>query len=466
MKKLLVGLIGLAALLGVVAGAAWLTIDAIYYPGPPSVDFPPPADQVEARAQDIEYFRLFLDLDRSYTDETRQQAEALLDELSDELEGLTDAQFQLAIARAVAVADNGHTNIWMSSFSRAHGRLPLRLHWFADGLYVVRARPDLSDLVGARLLAVNDMPVDQAAERLRPYMGGTDDAFRAYRGPVLFELPVAHHAAGIAPDESETRMTFALPGGNSVTRTLVSEALTEESPLFWSSSYLLETLPNGAGDDWVALAERIPAMPLYLQKPEELFRIQPLPGEGLYVQYRQNYGDGIEAFNGDVRAAIAKEAPSYVVIDQRFNGGGDYTLTEDLMTDLPDLVMADSRIYTITGNATFSAGINSVAFLRAAGGDRVLIVGERVGDRERAYGETNDFVLPNSGMGMTFNTGLHDVGNGCPPFPECYYRNYFSDIAVGSLDPDVVIPLTAADYLAGRDPVLEWILKEEAAALR
>ena len=154
--------------------------------------------------------------------------------------------------------------------------------------------------------------------------------------------------------------------------------------------------------------------------------------------------------------------PAAVVIDQRLNGGGDYTLTEDLMTDLPALLPA-RPLYVITGNATFSAGINSVAFLRASGGERVIIVGERIGDRERMYGETNAFELPNSGLGMTFNTGLHDVENGCPPFPQCYYRNYFSDVAAGRLDPDIEIGLTAADYLAGRDPVLAAILTRSAA---
>ena len=118
MKRLLVWIAGAATLLGLLVGAVWLTVDIVYYPGAPAVDFPPPRDPAEARSQDIAYFRLFLDLDRSYTAETRRQATALLDELEERLEHetLTDGQFQLAIARAVAIADNGHTNIWMGAF--------------------------------------------------------------------------------------------------------------------------------------------------------------------------------------------------------------------------------------------------------------------------------------------------------------------------------------------------------------
>ncbi|MEM1435144.1 MAG: hypothetical protein AAGG11_13880 [Pseudomonadota bacterium] len=464
MKSVLIGFAGLAVVLGLLVAAARWAVEAVYYPGQPSVDFPEPADQREARLQDLTYFRLFLDLDRSYTDETRQRAMTQLDQLEERLTDLTEAQFQLEIAEAVATADNGHTNIWLGRFSRAHGRLPLRLFWFADGLYVVRARSDFGDLVGSRLRAVNGTPVEQAAERFRAYVGGTEAGFRAYRGPILIELPSVHHAAGLTSNEAETRMTFTLREGGVVTRTLASEPLAEGAPLFWPGSYLLAVLPeeDAVEDDWVTLAERVPAPPRYLQQPQQPFQQLPLPGGGRYLQYRQNFGPGIEAFNADVRAALAADPPAYVVVDHRFNGGGDYTLTEALMTDLPQLLAADARLYTVTGNATFSAGINSVAFLRASGAERVVILGERIGDRERSYGETNDFVLPNSGMGMTFNTGLHDVASGCPPFPQCYYRNYFSDVAVGSLDPDVTIPLTAADYRAGRDPVLEWVLAREA----
>ena len=84
-----------------------------------------------------------------------------------------------------------------------------------------------------------------------------------------------------------------------------------------------------------------------------------------------------------------------------------------------------------------------------------------MGDRERIYGETNEFELPNSRLGITFSTGLHDLANGCPPFPECYYLNYFYDVAVGSLSTDVSVETRSSDYLDGVDPVLDYVLSLE-----
>ena len=53
---------------------------------------------------------------------------------------------------------------------------------------------------------------------------------------------------------------------------------------------------------------------------------------------------------------------------------------------------------------------------------------------------------------MSFSTGLHDVENGCPPWPECYWRNYFNDIAAGKLDPDILVKTRYQDFANGFDP--------------
>ena len=457
----------LAAVIGVCA-ALFLTAQAVvmhvYYPGQPDVDYPPPTSTEMAREQDLDYFRHYLDLDRSYTPASRATAEQILAALEPRLDSITDGQFELEIARAVAAADNGHSNIWMGSFSRRHGRIPIRTYWFSDGLYVVSAQEPYQHLLGAKITGIGDADFETASKRLRQFVGGTWEAFRAYRGPALFELPIAHHAAGLTESESITSMHFMLPGEkDEISEQIPVQPIAEGEPLHWPRTYLFKLAPGDESDtSWARLSQQIDSTPVYLEQSEQQFRMAELPEAGLYVQFRANYGDGIEAFQQRVRARLKERPVSWLVVDQRFNGGGDYTLTEKLMLALPELAPS-AELYMITGPGTFSAGINSVAFARSAAGSELVLVGERIGDRERIYGETNDFILPNSGLGMTFNTGLHDVENGCPPWPQCYYRNYLSDIAVGKLDPDVLVETRMADYLEGRDPVLAYI---EAAHLK
>jgi hypothetical protein len=218
---------------------------------------------------------------------------------------------------------------------------------------------------------------------------------------------------------------------------------------------------------WVAFAGRSDPLPFFIAGLEQPFTLAPLDEiDGLYVRYTANVDVGavrIADFNDAVRAAVQESQPAVLVIDQRLNGGGDYTTTIDLMRDLPRLLPARARIYVLTGPLTFSAGISSVAFLKDAGGGQVVIVGEPAGDWERHWGETVTMTLPNSGLNMTLATGLHDYAGGCWTLPNCYWLDFFNNVAIGSLDPDVEVAFSFADYAAGVDAVMEVVYEMEVS---
>jgi hypothetical protein len=141
----------------------------------------------------------------------------------------------------------------------------------------------------------------------------------------------------------------------------------------------------------------------------------------------------------------------------RFDGGGDYTKTAAFMSMLPTMIPDPGKVFVITHTTTFSAGISSVGFVKQASQQRVAIVGEPSGDRLVFYGEPRDLVLPNSGIGMSYATGLHDYLHGCRWFGPCYWVNWFYPIAVSTLEPQLVAPLSFELVASGRDPAMEAI---------
>ncbi|WP_139201440.1 hypothetical protein [Pseudovibrio axinellae] len=68
------------------------------------------------------------------------------------------------------------------------------------------------------------------------------------------------------------------------------------------------------------------------------------------------------------------DPPPYVIVDLQFNGGGDYTTSYRGMRGLPGALPKGTPIYILTSNATFSAGITSVVFLKqaAAAGEKEI----------------------------------------------------------------------------------------------
>ncbi len=148
------------------------------------------------------------------------------------------------------------------------------------------------------------------------------------------------------------------------------------------------------------------------------------------------------------------------------NPGGDLGRTADFALALPSLAHADGTVYVITDSATFSAGIYTSFYPKAADAARTIIVGEHVGDRPRFWAETGSpFRLPDSGYGIGYALQMHDLADGCHEPDICHLsRGSFKphwNIAVGSLEPDWPVPTRFADFAAGRDRPLERILEQE-----
>jgi hypothetical protein len=140
-----------------------------------------------------------------------------------------------------------------------------------------------------------------------------------------------------------------------------------------------------------------------------------------------------------------------VILDLRGDGGGDYTNTWQFAHQLPRLLAPGGHILILTDSATFSAAITTAAFVKDAGGERVTIIGEPVGDRLSFFSEGGRACLPNLRVCVHYQTGKHDYGHACTDWHACYWVNWLYPVRVQTLEPDVVVPLRFEDWNAGRD---------------
>jgi hypothetical protein len=178
----------------------------------------------------------------------------------------------------------------------------------------------------------------------------------------------------------------------------------------------------------------------------------------LVIQFKSNTNTDdqkIADFTDATDQAMVARKPCNIILDQRYNGGGDYTLTHSFSEHLPDALQPGGHIYLLTSVATFSAAITNVAFVKDAGGDRVTILGEPVGDRLDFFAEGGRACMPNSDLCMGYETGEHNYGGACTDLNKCFWLNWFYPVRVKTLQPDETIHTSFADWNAGRDPVFE-----------
>jgi hypothetical protein len=413
---------------------------------------------LEGRRNDLAVFRReFFMLDSSYAPAQRAEAERRLTALESRLGTATAVEFELELARIVALADNGHTNSPASLRSRRYSRIPIRLAPFGDQFHVLRAETAHADLLGARLLAIDGKTLRELRATGHTLWGGTP-AWRDRSLPFLLESPEQMHTLGLTRTAASAIYRFELRTGQVVDRRIDASPPDAQREM-WNAARWYSPLPlDSDSGKWRHVADPARA-PWAFQDIQRVFRTRVDSGlNAVVIQMRVNHngaGQNIAEFMNMATEEVRRVKPRHVILDIRTNGGGDLNNTRDFVKQLPTLV--PGRVFVLTSPWTFSAAISTVGYLKQAGGNKVTIVGEMVGDRLEFWAEGRLARLPFTGAAMSYSTQRHDYKTGCTPYTDCHGSVVRHPIAVPSLAPDIDAPLTIEAFIAGRDPGMEAV---------
>jgi hypothetical protein len=427
----------------------------------PAPHYPAPKTPAEAMLQDLDYLARLPTVDRSFSPAAKAQFERHVAALRDRAPTLTFAQFLLGVAEAAAQSDNAHTNVNASIWRERLNSVPVRLTWFSDGLYVVRAMTPYVALLGARVVAINGVEPAVLERELERYVGGTPEHGHA-ASPLLLESPEVLHA--VRPEVPDDRLTLRLRQANAADADVVLPAVAPGAaanggrPGRLMSPVSLPKEPPGA---WRTMLETLPEVPLSLREPTRLYYAATLEGGRVLYLHLWRISNDFDPEVGDaIAAALGPDGdPPWqrIVLDLRFNDGGEYPTVYRALRSLRKRLAADGRLMILTNNSTFSGGIITAALAKHFAGKRATIIGEPAGDHLAFWAEGNGVDLPNSKVRVNVSTGFHDWANGCREL-RCYWPNLVLGVGVGSIDPDVVVGWPFADYVRGVDPVLQRAL--------
>jgi hypothetical protein len=180
----------------------------------------------------------------------------------------------------------------------------------------------------------------------------------------------------------------------------------------------------------------------YLSRIGDALWWEQLDDGTLFVQY--NRVDRLAATLIDrLGSAVHTPDVARVVLDIRHNYGGEVSALTAVLGKFGD-ADADQpgRLYLVTGRNTFSAA--SLFAARLVDSTSAIIVGEPMGGCPTAYGDSDDFDLPYSGIAVSVS-GTLEVG-------------VTADDPRTTIEPDLPARLTPAAWAAGIDPALEAIL--------
>lgn len=417
---------------------------------------------------DLVFFRdQWAPREKSFTPATREQMLRYVNGEIARAKPLEKTQLALVMSRAMAFTGNNHTKLGWWNEVDAFQVAPFSFWWFPEGAMVTRAHPAQRDLLGAKLIAIGGMPVTKAAELVAAYIPGTADT-HLYQSPAWLRRFEVLQALGLS-DGRTASFTFQMPNGRRVTRKLgppprFADPERYPDPAQYADIWRQSMVPGRGPEPWPDVLDKLPALPLYVQAPASLTASRLDEGRVLYVRSNSVSPIGSEPRVETEAFAIVTDAlrgtpPKHVIVDLRYNQGGNFMTIVNFAHELAKMTEPDGRLYVITGRATNSAAIAFAALVKGEAPGRTKFVGEHPSDRPTFWSEGGELTTP-SGIPLYYTTGFHDWSHGCTDASRCFWPVAYHGKAVGSLAPDIPVTMSFADYVAGRDPALEAALAD------
>ena len=399
-------------------------------PAPPSPSAPAETAEPDPVALDLD--GLLASLDRTHPNAwhgiEREDFVAALDAYESALPGYSPEEAVVELMRVTALLSregrDGHQFALPLNGSQGPA-LPLTVYEFAEGVTITAAAPPNEALVGNRIIAIAGTPIEDvlaAIEPLVPRDGpATVPAFR----PIFLPRTEVLRGLGIA-GEGPIELTVER-GGREVVETM--EPVPFDDYRAWLGDRGMQQLPA---------TDRM----RYLTDPEPL-TIELLENGVLYVRYRSVQAPSVDEARDLVEAGSVRR----LVLDLRQNPGGDNTTYGPLLELVRDFAEAHpGELRVLIDRVTFSAAANLSADIERR--TDAVFIGEPMGGGLNFWDDVAFVRLDALPVPMQVGVSTR------------YWEFADPDDPRLTIEPDVSIPASSADYFAGIDPVLEAALRD------
>ena len=367
-----------------------------------------------------------------------EQLSSQVAELNSKIPDLSDLQITLEMARIVRQLGDGHALVAPAQADLAHfPALPLDAYLFDEGPFVIAAGSHHRDLLGARIDRVGIHDTAVVLQALEGVISRDNDQQFRFIAPGWLRLPTVLHALGLIEDPGEVTLTLTQMDDST------SQVSISAEPA--AVSQLMPPYPDG----WTELPDTLSTpRPPYLRRRELPYWFEYLAAEDLiYFQFnsvRDHPAEPFGQFCDRLFGCIASRRPARLVIDMRFNGGGNTFLGQPLLHHVIGCPAINRRgaLFVIIGRMTFSAAQNIATMLEQH--TNATFVGEPTGSRPNFIGESVPFELPVSKVVVNVSDLYWQTG---------YPMDHRPWIA-----PQLYAPPTFESFSRNHDPALAAVL--------
>jgi len=373
--------------------------------------------------EDIEFLRQELPVKHVdlFFNLTPDEFNTRINQISSSLSSLNEETFMNRLFQLMVAIGDEHTRVEPPNMMKYY--LPIRFSQFEEGIFVTEIDSLHSDLLLSRIVAINKQPLKEIIVQFEKIIPSHNRSY--FNFLMLFYLSNSYILKGMGLSDTTETISYALKDESGDIRE-INISPNQPHNLIKARESAISTINSG--------------------KSNYLFQFSK-PENNLYINYLNCKDDKqypFAKFTDDLFLIIENNKPRKIIVDLRFNGGGNSKVIQPFLDRIKESYLNEKgSFYVLIGKNTFSSALLNAIDLKR--NFNTILVGEPTAGSINHYGETLIFKLPNTQATVIYSTKYFETWKGHD----------------GPLYPDIEIKYSVETFKENKDEALEYVNAQE-----
>ncbi|WP_080904731.1 hypothetical protein [Parabacteroides sp. Marseille-P3160] len=376
-------------------------------------------NQADCFKEDLEFLKINLPQKHVnlFTKISQREFEQQIASIESKIDSLDEKSFFCELFQLITAIGDEHTRIEPQHLFKY--TVPIRFTLFKEGIFVTETTQP--NIMLAKLLEVNGVAIEEVINQFRKIIYNENPSF--FETMLLFYMNNTYILKGLGLTNSaeEVLYTFETKDADTISIKLKP---SQNPTMKRAEAFSLLEAYSGEGNYW------------YRYYPDK---------NCLYFNYlncKEDKNYSFEKFCSQLFESISINKPEKLIIDLRYNGGGNSKVLNPFLIRLKNNYLnANGKLYVLIGRMTFSSALLNALNLKQ--NFNSVLLGQPTAGSINHFGETLTFTLPNTKATVVYSTKYFEEWKG---------HN-------GALTPDIQIDCSVKEFNKGKDEVLEYVYR-------
>ncbi len=372
---------------------------------------------------DLEIYRTTISTKhkKPFTKISKEQFTKKVDSLISIIPFINKDKFTIELLKINSLIEDEHTIL----FPINEMEIPFKFELFDEGMAIIASDSTNQKYLLHRILSINNKPWSKIDSLYKTIIKRDNPSYFKFFETYYFNNAELLKGIGIIEDFVAIPFQLLTPNGDTINAIINSNQKSQNISWKYAPQFKNLLAYSNNSNYWFKYDEK---------------------SKTLYFNFQhcsEDANESFKTFNKKLFQTIAEVKHSIIILDLRFNGGGNSTVLKPFIESIKKSDLnTKERFYVLIGRNVMSSSLMNVIELKKM--TNATFIGEPTGGNINHFGEIKSFELPYSKIKVTYSTK--------------YWENWKNHN--GAFKPDIEISNTLSNFLNAYDKAIEFVLQK------